>query len=106
MSSRVFTWQELLQALTVETIWRLWNSGKYKNNRWLKMIVSNWLDVWADWRTDLVMRGVDHQTEQLRMQWDADDTSADFKFTEKKEGATLLGGEMRLRAPYMDREEP
>jgi hypothetical protein len=106
MSSRAFTWQELLQALTVETIWRLWNSGKYKNNRWLKMIVSNWLDVWADWRTDLVMRGVDHQTEELRMQWEGDDTSADFKFTEKKEGATLLGGEMRLRAPYMDREEP
>lgn len=106
MSPRVFTWQELLQALTVETIWRLWNSGKHRDNKLLKMIAANWLDTWADWRTDLVMRGVDHQTEELRMQWDADDTSADFKFTEKKDGETLLGGEMRLRAPYMDREEP
>ena len=99
---RTFTVKELLQALTVEAIWRLWNSGRYRQNKWLKLIVENWLDVWADWRTDLVMRGVDHQTTEIRMQWDADDTSADFKFTETKEGETSLGGEMRLRAPYME----
>jgi hypothetical protein len=106
VSPRVFTWRELLQALTVETIWRLWNSGQQKNNKWLKLIVENWLDVWADWRTDLVMRGVDHQTETIRMEWDATDTSADFKFSEVRKSETPLGGEMRLRASYMNREEP
>ena len=104
--SRVFTWQELLQAWAVETVWRLWGSGRYRKNKWLKLIVENWLDIWVDWRTDLVMRGVSIETDSIRMQWEADDTSADFKFSEKKEGATLLGGEMRLKAPYMDREEP
>ena len=100
--SRVFTWQELLQALTVDVIRRLWDSDQYRDNKWLKLIHDNWFDIWTEWKTDLTMRDVDQQIEELFEESEV----TPHLFTEELEGETPLGGEMRLRAPYMDREEP
>lgn len=100
--NRVFTWQELLQALTVDVIRRLWDSGQYRDNKWAKLIHDNWFDIWTDWKTDLTMRDVDRQIEELFEESEV----TPHLFTEELEGETPLGGEMRLRAPYMDREEP
>ena len=100
--SRVFTWQELLQALTVDTIRRLWDSDQYRDNKWLKLIHDNWFDIWTEWKTDLTMRDVDLQIEELFEESEV----TPHLFTEELKGETPLGGEMRLRAPYLDREEP
>lgn len=99
--NRVFTWQELLQALTVDVIRRLWDSDQYRDNKWLILIHDNWLDIWTDWKTDLTMRDVDRQIEEMFLESEITPHS----FTEELEGETPLGGEMRLQAPYMDREE-
>lgn len=93
---------EVIQALVVEAIRRLWDQGLYRDSKWLVMIHDNWFDVWVNWKTDIAMRNVDAQAEDLVAQWEEEDTSADPIFTEEKEGETPLGGEMRLRAPWMD----
>lgn len=99
-----FTWQQLVQAWAVEIIRRLWDEGKYRDNKWLRMIHDNWIGVWIDWKTDLTMRSVDQQAEELVELWEADEDPAidAFEYSERLEGDTPLGGEMRLRAPFMD----
>lgn len=92
----------LVKALTVEVIRLLWDQGLYRRNKWLQAIHENWFDVWVDWRTEIVMNSVDQQAEDLVDQWEQEDTSADPLFTEKLEGETPLGGEMRLKAPWQE----
>ena len=91
---------EVIQALVVEAIRRLWGRGLYRDSKWLVMIHSNWVHVWVHWKTDLAMRRVDAQAEDLVEQWEEQDSSADPIFTEEKEGETPLGGEMRLTARW------
>lgn len=101
-----FTWQQLAQALTVDIIRRLWDAGEYRQNKWLKMIHDNWFDVWVEWKTDLTMRDLDRQVEEMFLEWEEDHWSDDWTFEEDLDGETPLGGEMRLRAPFMDKDEP
>ena len=105
MSRPPFTAWEILQALTVDVIRRLWDDGQYRDNKWLVMIHANWFDIWVEWKTAATMAEVDYQVEELQRTWSQQDDDR-FQHSETIEGETPLGGEMRLRAPYMDREEP
>lgn len=101
-----FTWRQLVQAYTVEVIRRLWDRGEYRDNRWLKLIHSNWFDVWVEWKTDLTMRDVDRQAEQIVDHWEEEDTLTDYIWSENLKGETPLGGEMRITAPWKGQEGP
>jgi hypothetical protein len=107
LSRRQFTWQELLQALTVDVIRRLWDSGQYRQNKWCKAIVEQWFFVWVEWKTDLTMRDVDQMAEQIFDDWydDKPDLVDDYLYTEVIEGETPLGGEMRLTARWEQEDE-
>ena len=100
MSRREFTAWELAQAFAVDYIRQLWADGLYVNNRWLRAIHGHYFPVWMEWKTDLTMRDVDQQAEELVERWAEEDTSSDPVFTEKLNGETPLGGEMRLRASW------
>ena len=97
MSPRVFTLWEILQALTVDVIRRLWDDDQHVNNKWLRAIHANWFNVWVDWKTDLTMRDVDRQIAEL---FEESEVTPPL-FTEELEGETPLGGEMRARAPWV-----
>ena len=101
-----FTWQELIQAYVVEIIRRLWDEGENRDNKWLKMVHDNWFDVWVKWKTDLTMRNVDRQAEELVDQWDVAESAYDYVFSENLKGETPLGGEMRVVAPWKAQEGP
>ena len=101
-----FTWQQLVQAYTVEVIRRVWDEGKHRDNKWLKLIHANWFDIWVEWKTDLAMRDVDRQAEELVEQWDAEESAYDYVFSETLKGDTPLGGEMRVVAPWKVQEGP
>ena len=102
--NRKFTVTETLQALTVDVIRRLWGRGLYRDNKWLQMTHENWFDIWVEWRTQITMRDVDTQAEDILEQWERDDELAQAPvFTETEEGETLLGGPMQMSHPDIGR---
>ena len=65
------------------------------------MCHENWFQYWVDYKTCLTMRDVDAQVEELLEPSEVDKPI----FTETLEGETPLGGEMRLRAPWLDADD-
>lgn len=96
---------DLIKALVVEVIRRLWDRGLFRRNEVAQRIHEQWFDVWADWKTDVTMRGVDRDIEEIIDFWDEQDKAAQPVFTERQEGETPLGGEMRLEAPWKAQED-
>ena len=92
----------------MDLIRRLWHIGKYRDSKVLQRIHANWFHHWVDWKTARTMRDVDRQSEELLDLWAEDeDPSLDaYYFSEIYEDETPLGGEMRLRSPYKDLEDP
>ena len=89
------------RGLVVDIIRRLWDRGFFVDNKWLKMCHDNWLQYWVDYKTCLTMQDVDAQIEELSEPSEVDKPI----FTETVEGETPLGGEMRLRAPWIDADD-
>lgn len=90
-----------LQGFVVDVIRMLWNHGLYRNNKWLKMVHTNWFNYWVEYKACNTMRDVDVQIEKL-----LEDSGVDKPiFTEEKQGETPLGGSMQLRAPWLDEND-
>ena len=89
------------RGLLVDIIRRLWDRGLYVDNKWLKLCHQNWFQYWVDYRTCLTMHEVDRQTKDLSEPSEVDKPI----FTETNEGETQLGGEMRLRAPWINADD-
>lgn len=87
-----------IQGFAVDVIRRLWDRKLYQDNKWLKMVHANWFNYWVEYRTCLTMQDVDAQIEELLEPSEVDKPI----FTETIKGETSLGGEMRLRAPWID----
>ena len=94
MSRPAFTLIETLQVATVEVIRRLWDSGQYRQNKWLKQIHDNWFELWVDYRLAMTMSEVDAQVRGLHEYWDEAEEDP-WLITEEIEGETPLGGELR-----------
>ena len=90
-----------IQGLVVDIIRRLWDSGFYQDNKWLKACHEAWFDYWVDYKTCLTMQDVDRQIEELREPSGVDAPI----YTETVEGETALGGEMRLTAPWHETDD-
>lgn len=90
-----------VQGLAVDIIRRLWDRGLYRDNKWLQECHENWFQYWVDYKTCLTMQDVDSQIEDLSEPSEVDKPI----FTETLEGETLLGGEMRLRAPWHEADD-
>lgn len=102
-----FTLTQGLQALAVETIRRLWDSGRYQQNQVLQKVHDNWFPEWVVVRTCLTMASVDQQAEEIRAQWEQmDEEAAKPVFTEIEEGETPLGGPLQLSHPFIGQLDP
>lgn len=88
------------RGLVVDVIRELWDRGLYVDNKWLKACHETWFPYWVDYRTCLTMQDVDQQIEELFTEPEVDSPV----FTEELKGETPLGGNMRLRAPWLDEE--
>ena len=82
--------------MIVEIIRLLWDHGYYRDNPWLNRIHANWFSFWVEWKTDLTMKDVDRQIEEMFLESEVDPAV----FSEEEEGETPLGGIMELRAPW------
>ena len=99
---RQFTVSETCQAITVEVIRRLWDGGRYRDNKWAQRVHENWFELWVDWRTQITMRNVDSQADKILEDWEQADAVAQApRFTEALKGETALGGPMQLSHPTL-----
>ena len=65
-----------------------------------------WRPDWVEWKTEATMQDVDRQVEDLHKQWAiAEQTEQAPVITEKPSDGSaaqeLLGGELRIRAPWV-----
>ncbi len=95
------TLMDILKAVTVDVIRRLWDKGQYRQNAVLKRIHENWFSFWVEWKTELTMKDVDKQIEELFVESEVDPPV----FSEEIEGQTPLGGKLELRAPWLNEED-
>lgn len=89
------------KALVVEVIRILWGGGHYRQNKVLQQVHENWLPFWVEWKTELTMKGVDRQIEEMFLESEIEPPV----FSEEEEGKTPLGGKLELRAPWLDDED-
>jgi len=89
------------KALTVEIIKLLWDRGLYRQNKLLQQIHENWFEFWVEWKTELTMKDVDKQIEEMFLESEVDPPV----FSEELEGETPLGGKLELRAPWLDEDD-
>ena len=95
-----------LNALVYEAIQfisRFWPNIKL--NAWVKLALQNCLDDWIEFRTQITLKELDNDIEELHEQWDREEAEHfEYIFTEEKSDGSqaqeLLGGPMRLSAPW------
>lgn len=88
-------------------------SEKYQTlrlNPWFVRLMEHCRPFWVEWKTQRTMASVDQQVEDLHEQWQAQEQEEQKPiYTEKEpDGSTaqqLLGGEMRLTAPWYQEED-
>lgn len=102
-----------LNALVYEAIQfisRFWPN--IKSNPLVKLALRNCLDDWVEFRTQITLKELDNDIEELHEQWDREEAEHfEYVFTEEKsdgsEAQELLGGPMRLSVPWsFDKNEP
>ena len=102
-----------LNALVYEAIQfisRFWPSIKL--NPLVKLALENCLEDWVEFRTQVTLKELDEDIEELHAQWDQEEAEHfEYVFTEEEpdgsEAQKLLGGPMRLSAPWnSDKNEP
>jgi len=78
----------------------------FKNKPWIQKILQNCRDDWAEFRTQIVIADLDKQIKDIHEAWleDAYYKYLDSFYTEEEpddsEAQRLLGGPMRLSAPW------
>lgn len=104
-----------LNALIYETIHFLCRFYPLKQKSWIRRILDYCRPDWAAFRAEVAMREVDKQVEDLYAQWEREEKKRQKPaYTELPPDGTkaqeLLGGEMRLSAPWTvetsDKTEP
>lgn len=100
---------ELLAALFVE-LYRnaLERRPSLAQNKWLARLIDALMPHWIEWRTRLILKDVDRQIEELHDQWAAQEAEAQKPVltelpADGSRAQALLGGEMRLQAPWAGR---
>ena len=93
---------DVVKALVVDVIRRLWDRGLYSNNVWLKRIHDNWFEAWVHWKADQTMKNLDREIERIRKDWKwPDGDGYPGNYSERLDGETPLGGPMQNSHPTL-----
>jgi hypothetical protein len=85
---------------------------KIKFNPLVKRAMAYCLNDWVEFRTEITLKELDDDIEELHTQWDKEEAkNLEYIFSEEEpdgsEAQRLLGGPMRLSAPWnSDKNEP
>lgn len=76
-----------------------------KHNTIVKALLENTRADWVEWKTAVAMRDVDEWVEEMHRQWDAEHAAANAPVITElppdgSKAQELLGGELRIRAPW------
>jgi len=99
--------KQLVNALLYElAMWLIRRTPRLRNNSILQRLIAYCQVDWVEWKVSRTMKDVDEQIEQLTQKWDT--WEAELRkpvFSELppdgSEAQALLGGELRLRAPWV-----
>lgn len=95
---RGITVTKRLQALVVDIIRRLWRLGKYRDNKWLRMIHDTWVGHWIDVKAAVTMHSVDRQVKALAPEPEV----IKPVYWGEEEGETPLGGPIGFTYKFDD----
>lgn len=98
---RELTPTEVFMAFCVEVVRQLWNKGLYRQNKYAQMCHDAWFDVWTIWRTQLTMKEVDRQVEELNPE---PVQFSEAVHWEEENGETPLGGAMGISHDFYDHD--
>ena len=115
----------VLNAIVYDVLWRFCDSyPSLRSNTLVRMAMAHCFPDWVLWKTELTMKDVDRQTEELKEQWRDEENEAirekvsnifsDAKVTiHNEQGAVLiehppegskaqelLGGAMEIKSPW------
>ena len=82
-----------------------------RNNHWIKLIRDNCFHDWIEWKTESTMKSVDQQIEMIKQEQEEEDRKQfiDPIITEQppdgSKAQELLGGEVRISAPWYKRSQ-
>lgn len=99
--------KQLVNALLYElAMWLIRRTPRLRNNSILQRLIAYCQVDWVEWKVSRTMKGVDDQIEQLTQKWDTWEAELQKPvFSELppdgSEAQALLGGELRLRAPWV-----
>jgi len=96
-----------LNALVYETIVFLCRFYPLKSKPWIRRILDYCLPDWSAFRAEVAMLEVEEQIKNIQKEWEKEEREKQEPiYTEEpaddSEAQRLLGGEMRLRAPFSD----
>ena len=120
----------VLNAIVYDVLWRLCDSfSSLRSNTLVKMAMAHCFRDWVLWKTELTMKDVDRQAEELKEQWQKEEnevTRQEFQeaypqakvTTHSNQGAVLiehkpdgskaqdlLGGAMEVKSPWSNLKE-
>ena len=95
-----------VNALVYETIIFCCRFYPLKKYFWIRKILEYCLDDWAAFRTEVAMAELDRQIEDLHKAWNKDQLEKQKPIYSEEapdgsEAQKALGGQMRLRAPWV-----
>ncbi|MGA0983303.1 MAG: hypothetical protein ACO3ST_01240 [Burkholderiaceae bacterium] len=75
---------------------------------WLAKLMDGLMSHWIEWRTEKLLKDVDRQAQELQEKWAEEDRQAQRPVLTElppdgSKAQDLLGGEMRLQAPWVGR---
>jgi hypothetical protein len=116
----------LLNAIIYDILWRLCDSfPSLRGKGWVILIMDHCFPDWVEWKTELTMKSVDKQTDDIREQWRREDnekvrekfsnifSESEVTTHDENTGAVLiehppdgskaqdlLGGTMEIKSPW------
>lgn len=80
-----------------------------RHQTWVKAVFLECFQDWIEWKTSYTMADVNRQVEQLHKQWAEEEAIEQApiiteKSVDDSKAQELLGGEIRIRAPWVDSE--
>lgn len=102
------TLETLINALAYELgLFIAERNPTIRHTLWFKRLMAHCLPDWTAWKTKQTLKDVDKQIQDLNKEWDRQEKEASKPLYSEKpaDGSTaqaLLGGEMRLTAPWVE----
>lgn len=93
----------LFKALIFDFLWRTRNPhADIEIDGWVRATMRYCFPDWVEWTTEVTMKDVDSQVEELKKEWAKDDPKPEIieHPSDGSEAQELLGGALEIKSPW------